>query len=348
MHPPLPLSWEIRSDMWSFNHIYIENDIKDHPRTREILSKCSWRGIFYIDRYLKIFGRKKQDIHFQMKNRSLILARASGELLYRGSPMCQDYGRKQFYYTSTMKNCLYDCEYCYLKGMYDCGYIVIFVNIEDVFAQAERRLDLLADGERMYLSVSFDTDLYSFESLSGYCGLWKEFAREHPGAEIEIRTKGAPSPDGDEGEVPNLIHAYTLSPQQIIDRFEHNTAPLSARIRSVARMLSSGGTVRICIDPIIYVRDWKELYGSLIDSMARAFDIDRVMDFGIGTFRISREYLKRLRRAEPHSEAVWYPFEIKDGYAVYPETLQEQMILFTSDRIMSFSKSRKNDIIFRA
>ena len=98
---------------------------------------------------MEIFGRKKQDIHFQMKYRSLILAKASGELLYKGSPMCQDYGRREFYYTSTMKNCLYDCEYCYLKGMYDCGYIVVFVNIEDIFTAVEEKLAEIENDQTM-------------------------------------------------------------------------------------------------------------------------------------------------------------------------------------------------------
>ena len=34
--------------MWQFNHIYIEKDIKDHPRTADILEKCRANGIFYI------------------------------------------------------------------------------------------------------------------------------------------------------------------------------------------------------------------------------------------------------------------------------------------------------------
>ncbi|MBQ1843268.1 MAG: radical SAM protein [Lachnospiraceae bacterium] len=325
--------------MWNFNHIYIEKEIADHPRTREILSKCSSRGIFYIDRYMDIFGRKRQDIHYQMAHRSLILAKASEELIYAGSPMCQDYGRRQFYYTSTMKNCLYDCEYCFLKGMYDCGYIVVFVNIEDILDAVEGKLAEIEEGQTMYLSVSFDTDLFSFESLTGYCAIWRRFALEHPSCELEIRTKGAcqMTPESD-----NFITAFTLSPQEIIGRFEHGSAPLSARLDSAARLVSNGHTVRICIDPMIYVRDWKTLYGGLVDQMADALDLTRVRDFGIGTFRISKEYLKRLRVAEPDSEAVQYPFDTVDGYAGYPAGLQDEMLGFIKDSLRGYGVPEEN------
>ena len=50
--------------MWNFNHIYIEKEIADHPRTQAILKKCSSRGIFYVDRYMDIFGRKRQGYPF--------------------------------------------------------------------------------------------------------------------------------------------------------------------------------------------------------------------------------------------------------------------------------------------
>ena len=330
--------------MWQFEHIYVERDIIDHPRTAEILEKCRANGIFYIDRYMDLFGRKKQDIHWQMAHRSLILAKAAGELLYKGSPMCQDYGRREFYYTSLMKNCLYDCEYCFLKGMYDCGYLVVFVNIEDVFAAVEKKLAEIDCGQTMYLSVSFDTDLFSFEKMTGYCRLWSRFASAHPECEIEIRTKGAPDIVKDleldesilkRENSSNLITAFTLSPQEIIDRFEHHTAPLSERIRAAEAAVSHGLTVRLCIDPMIYVKSWKEYYGNLVNQISAAIDLDQIRDFGIGTFRISKEYLKHLREAEPDSEATQYPFVTEGGYVGYPSELRKEMLDFLKTKLRS-------------
>ncbi|MQN02018.1 MAG: radical SAM protein [Lachnospiraceae bacterium] len=313
--------------MWQFNHIYIEKEIKDHPRTAEILKKCRSNGIFYIDRYMELFGRKKQDIHFQIEHRSLILAKASGELIYRGSPMCQDYGRREFYYTSLMKNCLYDCEYCFLKGMYDCGYLVIFVNIEDVFEAAEQKLAGISGRQTMYLSVSFDTDLFSFEKLTGYCRLWEEFASNHPECEIEVRTKGAPAFENF-STASNFIMAFTLSPTEIIEKFEHHTAPLEMRVNAANSAIEKNATVRLCIDPMIYVKNWRKDYAELVGQLATCVDLSKVRDFGIGTFRISKEYLKRLREAEPDSEAAQFPFVTEGGYAGYPQAIKEEMINF--------------------
>lgn len=54
-----------------------------------------------------------------------------------------------------MMNCIFDCEYCYLKGMYPSGNLVVFVNLEDIFAELEA---LLAQ-KSIYLCVSYDADL---------------------------------------------------------------------------------------------------------------------------------------------------------------------------------------------
>ena len=35
-------------------------------------------------------------------------------------------------------NCVFDCEYCYLKGMYPSANLVVFVNLEDIFAEVEK------------------------------------------------------------------------------------------------------------------------------------------------------------------------------------------------------------------
>ncbi len=63
-------------------------------------------------------------------------------------------------------NCIFDCAYCYLKGMYPSANIVVFVNLEeDIFAEVERVLE----NHPLYLCVSYDTDLLALEPLIGFC-----------------------------------------------------------------------------------------------------------------------------------------------------------------------------------
>ena len=93
--------------------------------------------------------------------------------LYKGPDICENFGNRHFYYASTILNCIYDCHYCYLQGMYQSANIVIFVNIEDFFEAVDRELSFLGS---MYLCTSYDTDLLALEGILPYSRKWIEFA----------------------------------------------------------------------------------------------------------------------------------------------------------------------------
>ena len=68
----------------------------------------------------------------QEKEKALIIAEKKGTLVYPGAKVCQSFGNEHFYYTSLVKNCIFDCDYCYLQGMYPSANLVVFNNIEDM------------------------------------------------------------------------------------------------------------------------------------------------------------------------------------------------------------------------
>ena len=146
--------------MQKFKNIYIERDAKNYATTKNILAKLSDANVIEIDHYKDVFCRPKQNINLQKVNQSLILAVKRGEFLYPGAPVCQDFGNTNFYYSSCVMNCVCNCEYCYLKGMYPSGHIVVFVNLEDYFKN-------ISTGNN-YICVSYDTDLFPMENLIGY------------------------------------------------------------------------------------------------------------------------------------------------------------------------------------
>ncbi len=315
----------------NFDRIYIEKDAVDYPLTSKILEHFKSAKLTYIRHYKDIFNRSRQSFEFQSHSRKIILAVNRGKLVYEGAPVCHNYGNDRFFYTSTVLNCPYDCEYCFLKGRYSTANIVIFVNVEDYIAKASEL------GE-CYLSVSFDTDLPAMDHITAISSVWAELAQEHPEITIEIRTKSAPKSFI---ALPNLVYAFTLSPQEIIDRFEHGTAGLEARLRSLRLALSKGCKVRVCVDPIIYIDNWKELYGRMIDRLIAECDVDKINDYGIGAFRISSEYIKAIRRAEAYSAAVQFPFENRDGYCEYPYELTKAMVDYVRDRIREVADDGK-------
>lgn len=324
-----------------FSHIYIEKKVWNHPRTQEILEKFPMADIIEIDHYKDVFCRSKQNYTLQHRSQNLILAAKHGTLLYEGAPVCQSFGNSYFYYTSCMMNCVFDCEYCYLKGMYPSANIVLFVNLEDIFLEVEQVLKQ----HPLYLCISYDTDLLALEKIHGYVREWCLFTEKYKDLKIEVRTKCAnPRFFQYQRPIPGVIYAFTLSPQAVVEAYEHGTPSLSERISCIAEAVQAGHPIRLCFDPMIYLPAWQRHYADMIEQVSDAIDMNKIMDISVGTFRISKDYLKKMRKQEPNSAVVSFPFQREDGFYHYPNALMEQMECFLVEQL---EKKISKEKIFR-
>lgn len=117
----------------TFSHIYIEEGIKDHVRTKEILAKFPNAIPVLIRHYKDSFNRNSQNFRIQKETPKLILAEKKDQFLYPGSDFSPNFSHQHFYYNTMALNCIYDCEYCYLQGMFPSANLVLFVNWEVFF-----------------------------------------------------------------------------------------------------------------------------------------------------------------------------------------------------------------------
>lgn len=321
-----------------FSHIYVEENVFDHVRTRQILSHFPNAEIILIHDYREVFNRTKQNIVLQQESRSLILAEKKDGFVYQSSPVCQAFDEEYFYYCGCVMNCIYDCEYCFLKGMYPSANIVVFVNLEDIFHE----VDELLQKHSVYLCVSFDTDMLALENILGYGAQWAAFAKKRENLTIEIRTKGAPlSAILSLPVCERIILAFTLSPDVIASQYEHGTYGFSQRLNLISAALEYGHTVRLCFDPILPVPHYQEHYRHMVEETAERIDLHQVRDISIGTFRLSREYMKTMRTANPYSMILQYPYECINGFYQLPEPKKQEIEGFMEELLLQKTEKEK-------
>lgn len=315
---PLPLA---PAEMFPrpFTRIYAERQALKHPRAAGIFSRFKHLPVEEITHYKDVFNRT---VNADETGRGLILAEQKGTLLYPGAPVCQNFGNAHFYYASCIRNCVFDCEYCYLKGMYPAEDVVVFLNLEDYFTETEA----LLMKHPVYLCVSFDTDLLGMEGWTGFAGAWSAFAAGKEGLLVEIRTKcGNRAALSELTPSEQLILAVTLSPEPVALRYEHGAPGLGSRLLLAKEALEKGFPVRLCFDPILFVEDWEKVYASFLDQVFTTLPPERIRDVGVGTFRISREYLKTLRKRLPDSPVSQYPYTNLNGVSGYASELDQRM-----------------------
>lgn len=321
-----------------FSHIYIEKGILNHPRTKTILAKFPKATVIEIGKSSDIFDRPHQSYSAQHESQNLILCKTQQPKIYKGSPVCQSFDEKYFYYTSTVKNCIYDCEYCWLKGLYPSGNLEVSVNLEDTFHELEN----LLKKHPVYLCVSYDTDLIALESILGYAKEWANFTMRHPELTIELRTKSAL--DIENLSIPKndrVILAYTLSPETITQIYERKTPSFQERLMAMKRSMNEGYSVRLCLDPMLYVSGWKEEYSSFLEKLKREIDFRQIRDVSIGSFRLSESYLKKMRTQYPNSTILQYPYVNEKGFYSYPKEKKEEMEGWMKEELMKLVPEEK-------
>lgn len=323
-----------------FSHIYIEKEAFDYPLTKKILDCYPGATLVEINHYKDVFNRSGQEFTEQKKSPSIILAKSRSSLLYEGAPTCQDFGNNDFYYTSCVMNCIYDCEYCYLQGMYPSANIVIFVNLEDTFAELEELLQT----KDIYLCISYDTDLLALEHFLGFVKAFHAFAMTHERLTIECRTKSAYSGVlRDLVPLKNFIFAWTLSPPAIRETLEHHTPALTQRLEAINTALSLEFQVRLCFDPLLAVKNWKELYAAFFSEVFQKIPANKVKDVSLGCFRIPKDFLKIMRKQRGDSYVLQYPYTNSFGVLSYDKALAEEMLTFCT---LELTKWIKEDTIY--
>lgn len=330
----------LKNDLWksNFSHIYIEKGAKDYPISRKILTYFKNATQIEINHYKDVFCRKNQDFLLQKQSIKLILGVKKNNLIYKGPKICQDFGNTHFYYTSCIINCIYNCEYCFLQGMYPSANVVIFVNLEDFFEEVEK----LLKQHPVYLCISYDTDLLAFESFTSFVTLWTGFAKSYPDLTIEVRTKSSNfSSIKNIPPAENVILAWTLSPSKIISKYEINTPSLESRLYSICNAIEKGWKVRLCFDPLLYIKDWKEEYDHCIKQTFETLPPEKIYDVSIGVFRVPQDYLKKMQKVRTHSVLLSYPFECYNGVYSYSEEQAKQMIDFVHKKISRYIAKNK-------
>lgn len=337
--------------MKPFSHIYVEEGALQYNRTDRILEKFPGSEIIRIRDYRDIFNRRNQDPALQHKSQKLILAVKKDGFLYKGAPVCQNFGESEFYYTSNVMNCVYDCEYCFLKGMYPSSDMVVFVNLEDTFREIEefeRKINTGASDKRnIYVSVSYESDLLSIEGLTGILKDWNDWVRDRENILLELRTKcaniAALSSITDE-DTGRIILAVTMSPDEVITKYEKFTPRLGARIKMAEAAREKNIPVRLCFDPMMFIQNYKPAYEKMVDIIFSKIPAESLRDVSLGSFRISKDYIKNFRKYYKNSSVAYFPYEIRDGYYQYPEELRTEMEDFLFEKLQKYLPEDK---IFR-
>jgi spore photoproduct lyase len=278
--------------------IYIERDVAEHPRTLELQQRFPEARRIYCERYTEIFNRRAQNFRLQKKRPALILA---GKYRQRLLPVPGGYGlgTAHAYYFSHMLNCLYDCRYCFLQGMFRSAHYVLFVNYED-FAKDIEQAVLAHGNSAVQFFSGYDCDSLALEPLTRFTEFFLPLFAKHPQALLELRTKSTQIRALlKHGPVPNCVVAFSFTPQPVATALEHRTPSITRRIEAMASLQKQGWQIGLRFDPIIHETNYRANYTRLFNDIFSAIDSDALHSVTLGSFRLPGDYFNNMLKLYP-------------------------------------------------
>lgn len=318
-----------------YKTIYIEEQVRDLALTKSILNRFSSANKVACDSYSEIFNRKSQDFRLQKSNPSLILAQKN----YRHvlpAPAGYSLGCPHNYYFSVMMNCVYDCRYCFLQGMYRSAHHVLFVNYED-FADAIVSTARLHNDSDVWFFSGYDCDSLAMEPFAGVADFCLNLTQKEKNIWLELRTKSTQIRSLlNRSPINNVVVAFSMTPRKISEQLEVKVPLLSKRIFAIQQLQEAGWNVGIRIDPLIYASDYKQQYGELFEEVFSVLDVDLVHSVTYGGFRMPRDFFRTIERLYPDDKFIAQPFAESGKHISYPKRIEQEMAKWCLEELIKY------------
>lgn len=301
--------------------IYIEEAVSDHPRTKEILGRFPKAVQIPCERYGEVFNPNAQNFRLQKKNPALILAEKFDHFVLK-IPPAYGIGSTHNYYFSHMLNCIYDCRYCFLQGMFRSANLVCFVNYED-FEHAIS--ETIKQNEDAHFFSGYDCDSLALEPVTGFADSILDFFSRYPKSLLELRTKSVQIKSLlTRDPIENCIVAFSLTPNETARKLEHGAPSLDKRLGAMEKLQEKGWKLGLRFDPIIYTETIAEQYEELFKNVFRKIKIKNIHSVSLGPFRLPKDLYERMYRLYPDEELFAGPLEEREGMLTYTKDIEKK------------------------
>ncbi|NOZ51578.1 MAG: DNA photolyase [Gammaproteobacteria bacterium] len=323
-----------------FSAIYIEEEIYSFSRVQEIIERYPQLPKVKIERYGEVFNRKAQNFRLQKFKPALILAKKHNKF---SLPAPQEYriGEGGSYYFSHMLNCVYDCRYCFLQGMYRSAHYVLFVNYEDFALDIKHKAEAQNDKTNYFYS-GYDCDSLAFEPLSQFAAYFLPFFKCHANTVLELRTKSTQIRSLlNMQPIENCIVAFSFTPTIISQALEHKVPSIIKRIDAIKKLQQCGWKVGLRFDPLIYDDNYAEYYRELFESVFNQINIDELHSVSMGVFRLPETYFRNMAKLYPDEKLFAAKLNKQQGMISYYPAIEQAMVQYCEQMLLRYIPKHK-------
>lgn len=237
-----------------------------------------------------------------------------------------------YYNINLHTGCPYSCSYCILQTYLENPKPVFFTNLEDM----EQELAELSR-TRKYIRIGTGelSDSLALDPQTVYSRKILAVVEKFPDIIFEFKTKSAHIENilNYPKKPANVVIAWSLNPQPVIEREELLTADLCSRLQALERARNAGYKIAIHFDPLILFDGWQEAYTDLIAEISKKITLPDIAWWSLGALRFPYELREHIFK---HKHSRLFDGELvkgHDGKYRYFKPIRLELFRFVSGKI---------------
>lgn len=317
------------------SQVYIETAIRDHPRAERLLKRLQKLPVIEIEHFGEVFNPRAQNFRLQKNDPAIIIAaKNQGHVL--AAPEGYGLGGDRNYYFSHMLNCMYDCRYCFLQGMYQSAHQLLFVNYED-FGEQIQQTAARHPEQQIWFYSGYDCDSLANEPMTGFTNYFIPLVAAIDNAWLELRTKSTQIRSLLKMEpVPRVVTAFSFSDHFSHSKLEHGVPTIARRIDAMRRLMDAGWKIGLRFDPVIYHHHYQTAFTDLLNEIFSVIDAQKLHSVSLGSFRLTRDHFRKVVRLYPEEPLLAQDLELNNGIISYPLEREREMIQYCEAQLMNY------------
>lgn len=323
-----------------FDKIYIESSALNSETAHRALNIFPKNKVQFIDENHFPKGKLTAE-QFKNSKKNLLLKEFKGSFFKKcpgAKPklMCCNY-----FVLNLGQNCEMDCSYCYLQSFINFPAVVIYTNIEKAFQELEV-LKKKHYHDYIRIGTGEQIDSLSLDDISLYSTKLIDFFNDCPNWLLEFKTKSHNIKNFENiKHSGNTVVSWSLNPEYIVQREEHQTSSLKQRLVSARRVKNKGFRVSFHIDPLIYHPEWKKHYKQLVTLITSQFSPKEITHISMGALRFQAEQKIAMRKRFGMQSLVCQGefFPSTDGKLRYDQEIRQEMFEYVLSLFKKHSSS---------
>lgn len=316
--------------------IYLEKQAKKYELTSRILEKFSTCQVIELNNYKNIFDKTIWDFPTE---KCLILA-TTGDNITKAPENYWPTDHSYFFKTSI--NCIFNCKYCYLKWAFKNDFLTIFVNYNEIKSSIERKiLDIRNswyDG-LIYFYASDYSDIQWLDHISEFNKNFIDFFEQFENVLVESRTKSANIWSLLELEnIPkNFEIAFSLNPQEIIEKYEIWASNLYSRIEAINKLINKWFKVSLRFLPLLPISDYKKIYSDFLENIKEKIDLSKIYSIQVWSLLYTLDDHKNILKKQKNVDILYKLEESDDKFVRLNKQIRNDLYGLFKEKLWDFN-----------